>query len=795
MGLKTKNTFSKAALLSFASAIALATPTIAVAQTGSEAVRPFSSAPQALGDTLVAIGDYFGADVIVSNDLARGLRSPAVSGATSAKDALEQALTGSELAVSRSSGGAFVVSQNTADTSPVPVNVADEIIVTGRFQDSLIDRLPVTVQELPFTLDTISREDIDERNFIRRIDVLDTLPNVQLGVAGTFGNPGFRSRGFNAPILVNNRVINVVSLSGYRDDSFVERYEVLKGPASIALGPVAGGGIINTVTKQPEEADFSDLRFTTDQFGTINGEFDFNDAELFGNGNIGFRLSGAYRDFEFDAEEVGREEFAIRPVVVANYKDTFARLSFAYKNIQGSPNNLFPLFSDGSIPEGFDTDTFFGVLNGFSNQDDIFIDAQVVHNFLDNLQLTLRGSHQSTDLEWQDQNGLYNYERDDGGTGASRSNPVGYAYNQAADLDQNNDFIDAQLQYSFEGFGNQHAIVIGASYQDVTTTRALTSAGRLGPVRFDQIDEPRFGDPTSLPPEEPQRTTSNTLYSVYSEIVIRPIDNLTLIGGLRYDDVDDRLEQPGFLREIVADDLTFRFGASYAISPSINVFASYAEAFTPQQGGRRDGELVGPESSRNFETGLKGQFLDGALDVNLALFSTTRSNVAVRDPENSPTEVFFAAIGKQRNQGVEALININPFAGLNLSLNYGFLDQQLLENLEDGLLPALPDHQVSVFGTYEVGRGLLDGLEFGGGFRYFSSRSSNSSTDFRFPSVTVGDAFVRYPLTEATTLSLNMINVTDELYLESAGANTGTLSGQQSFGAPRTFVFSIRTRF
>ena len=46
-------------------------------------------------------------------------------------------------------------------------------------------------------------------------------------------------------------------MSGARDDSFVDRYEVLRGPASISLGPVSSGGIINTVTKLPESDPFA----------------------------------------------------------------------------------------------------------------------------------------------------------------------------------------------------------------------------------------------------------------------------------------------------------------------------------------------------------------------------------------------------------------------------------------------------------------------------------------------------------------------------------------------------------
>ncbi|MEM9261985.1 MAG: TonB-dependent receptor [Pseudomonadota bacterium] len=796
MGLKTKNTFSKAALLSFASAIALATPTIAVAQTGSEAVRPFSSAPQALGDTLVAIGDYFGADVIVSNDLVRGLRSPAVSGATSAQDALEQALIGSDLAVSRSSGGAFVVSQNTAAASPAAVNVADEIIVTGRFQDSLIDRLPVTIQELPFTLDTLDRSEIDNRGFVRPIDVIDTLPNVQIAVDQvSFGTPSFLVRGFVSPVLVNNRVVTSLRGSGQRDDSFVERYEVLKGPASIALGPVNGGGVINTVTKSPQQEDFNRIRLSAGNYGTMIGEFDVNQAEFLGSDKVSFRLSGALRDFDFRVDEGDREEFAIRPVILFDVgQATSARLSVGYREVESQPNPSFPLFNDGTVPPQFDNSTFFGVVNGFGKFEDTFIDAQVTHDFLDNLKLTVRGSRQITNIDYQDRNGLYNYNQDEGLSGASRLNPVGYAYAVTGINESDTDFVDAQLLYSFDAFDREHSIVIGGSYVNTDLVSFTNFAERLGPFPFDEVDNVRVGVTDNQPSVDPTFIRSNELYSVYAEAVLRPLDGLSIIGGVRYDDFEEAVSRPPGLPVVSQSDaITGRIGLSYEITQSVSGFVSYASAFTPQSGLLRSGNPVGPERSRNFEVGIKGSFFSDMLSADLTLFSTRRSNVAVEDPDFIiGPEDFVIPIGEQTNRGIEFTGRFDTGTGFEVDLTYGHLDQKVNENVDGGRPVAFPSNQLSVFGSYEVQDGVLSGLSIGGGLRYFSSRAS-LNPGVRFPSATVGDARISYAFSEDTSLALNVLNVTDNLYLEAASGRNGSLSGQQNFGAPRTFVLTFRT--
>lgn len=54
----------------------------------------------------------------------------------------------------------------------------EKIEVTGSFQQSLINRIPVTPKELPFTLDVVDSELLELRNFTRPIEALTTLPNI-----------------------------------------------------------------------------------------------------------------------------------------------------------------------------------------------------------------------------------------------------------------------------------------------------------------------------------------------------------------------------------------------------------------------------------------------------------------------------------------------------------------------------------------------------------------------------------------------------------------------------------------
>ncbi|MEM9750062.1 MAG: TonB-dependent receptor [Pseudomonadota bacterium] len=779
---------------------AVISPATAQEAAGEATPAAFSAPSGPLGQTLIAIAKAFGADVVAADDLVAGRSSPPVVEALTLEDALAQALQGSNLEARPSAGGSYVIGRRAASVDPIarPM-IDDQIIVTARFQQSLIDRLPISPQELPFTLNTLSREDIDARGFIRPIEVLDTLPNVQLGGDAGYGNPNFLVRGFDAPILVNNRVTNPGRAPGQPDDVFVDRYEVLKGPASIALGPISGGGVINAITKLPEQEDFIDLRVAADQFGSVRGEFDYNEANLFGSDAFSFRLSGAMRDFEFDAEEVDRQEFAIRPVLLFDAGGpTTANISVGYKRVEAVPNVSFPIFDDGSVPEQFGTDTFFGFANAFVEGEDLSIDSQIRHDFLDGLTLTLRGSYQSTDSSYQDRGALYAYNA----AGFSPENPYVYGFSLIADFEEETIFLDAQLLYTFDFAGLDQSIVVGASYDEGGFDFFQNRFGFVGPFLIDDIDLPRIGNPQASPPSEPTSFGDQTLHSVYAEVVVRPFERLSIVGGVRYDDNKDALGlpiAPQFSRTLRENEVTARVGASFEITESINAFASWAEAFTPQSGITRTGEQVGAERSENFEAGIKGSLFDGVLGFDFGVFSTTRLDVAVDDleapvdPDDPFASNFRITIGEQVNRGIEANFNLVSESGLRLDVGYGYLDQEIKASAQGEIsVRNFPDHQLSAFGAYTVPKGVLDGASIGGGVRYFSSRPSSSPT-FEFPSVTVADAFASVPLRRDTTAQLNVLNIFDNEYLESSGF--GNTQGLQTFGAPRTIILSVRTRF
>lgn len=244
--------------------------------------------------------------------------------------------------------------------SEPPAEDEGEILVTGdRFQNSLINRLPIEPQELPFSLDIVDRSKMEERGFINPLDILETLPNVVRRQTQNLPTGGsYLIRGLYATVLTNNRPENDSRGAGRRDASQIERFEVVKGPASILLGPVIPGGVINQVTKSPQDNDFLNVTARGGSYGTYRLEADANAGTLLGSDVLSGRITLAYEDQQTPQDPEKTETFSIRPVVEANFSDrTRAQASVAYTRRDSVPGSSFPVNADGSVPDVFDAKT------------------------------------------------------------------------------------------------------------------------------------------------------------------------------------------------------------------------------------------------------------------------------------------------------------------------------------------------------------------------------------------------------------------------------------------------------
>ena len=129
---------------------------------------------------------------------------------------------------------------------------------------------------------------------------------------------------------------------------------------------------------------------------------------------------------------------------------------------------------------------------------------------------------------------------------------------------------------------------------------------------------------------------------------------------------------------------------------------------------------------------MKAELLKG-LFTTLAYFDITKQNVATPDP-NTPSGFGSIATGEQRSQGVELDVVGEILPGWNIIAAYAYTDAKVTE---DNVVPignrlfGTPKHSGSLWTTYELQGGGLQGLGFGVGFNYVGAREGDLLNSFQ----------------------------------------------------------------
>lgn len=179
------------------------------------------------------------------------------------------------------------------DTDEIDVEAVEEqqislgdIVVTGT-------RLPSSSERIPGRVEVIDSQEISEMPFERADDIVNRISGVTSNnTTGLFARSPYvtmRGLGGNEPgrtlVLVDGVPANTGDTGAFRWNRLqkdnIERIEVFKGPGSSIYGSNAMGGVINIITKNPEEG-FTGK--TSAGYGT------FNTKTV--SGRVGYRSDG-----------------------------------------------------------------------------------------------------------------------------------------------------------------------------------------------------------------------------------------------------------------------------------------------------------------------------------------------------------------------------------------------------------------------------------------------------------------------------------------------------------------------
>ncbi|MBD9614992.1 TonB-dependent hemoglobin/transferrin/lactoferrin family receptor [Pseudomonas sp. PDM02] len=774
----------------------------------------FAIPQQSLVSALNAFTAVTGWQVGLPAELGQGVASPGVRGSLSPEKALDRLLVGTNLSY-RKLGNNNIVLEKRPNSGALNLQ---QVTISATRQEQ-------TVESVPGTVTVHTREELDRNNVNTIKNLVRYEPGVSVGGAGQRGGiSGYNIRGIDGDriltqvdgVEVPNDFFNgpyAKTQRNYVDPEIIKRVEILRGPASVLYGSNAIGGAVSYFTLDPDDiikpgkdvgarlktgyssADESWLKSATvagraDQFdGLLHySQRDGHETESYGSNNgTGLARTAA------NPEDV--RTYNVLAKIGWNYNED-SRLGLTYekykddrdtdqKSAYGGPfDKGQPAIPASVLPGGMyqwrtgnDTVTRerFGLEHSFA------LDSLLA----DNVKWSL--NHQVAKTDQSTEEFYYPISRK-----VLRTRETLYEEKQWV--------FDAQLDKAFSLADTEHLLTYGTTIkqQKVTGSRSgngtclavFGSCRTLGAVSTADVlkKSSDFPDPTV-----------NT-YSLFAQDQIS-WDKWTFLPGLRYDytELKPHITQE-FLNTVAADGrgtvsndsktwhrVSPKFGLTYALTDQYTWYGQYAEGFrTPTAKalyGRFENTTTGyrvepnpnldPETSKGFETGLRGQFESGSFDV--AVFYNKYRDF-IEEDAISPgyNELTFQSANIKRatikGAEVKGRLNLDVFGAPQGLYTQGSVAYAYGRNNDNGEPINSVNPLTGVFGLgYDQDNygGLLSWTLVKKKDRVDDTKFKSPdgvSSQFKSPGFGVLDLTGFYKVTDDVTVSAGVYNLTDKKY-------------------------------
>jgi iron complex outermembrane receptor protein len=683
------------------------------------------------------------------------------------------------------------------------VATVDEVVVTGRVERLYRTRETTAGKGVSDPLDipqavTVINEALYEDQGAR--DAQDLYRNVA-GVS-FFSYSGVTFRGFRqaqGETYYDNLRGNPFIGFSVPQLFNIERVEVLKGPAGMLYGPGSPGGLINYVTKTPEDERSLEAKLVYGDQGRRGASVEAS-GPLTGDGRVLGRVGAFYErmePFRFNTDsETGIYDagLAFRPRETV---DLILQATRYDQKLNGNRLRGVPVDDAGN---------FLTSVKWNHNEPTDFLDLKAdVFQARANLRpaegvrldLAARSFKSNEVQQYHEPRGLVDTDGD-GRLDATRR--------QFRDQVRDTEGLALAANLSVERrlFGLDHTVLAGvdryAEDARFSSSGAREPAGCVTsptrPVPCLSLLRPAYGltSPANynLPAVRPPASLTQTrLWGVYLQDQIALTPQWLLTAGLRYDEA----ESGG----VTEDEVTFRGGVIYKPRPDVSLYASWSEGFEPQDAGSQDPAVGGPfapVTGEQVEAGAKTTWMNGRVQGQASIYRIVRRNLLQTTGEDpgGDGQDDLAPLGEVTSDGFEVEVAADVTPAWVVTAVYAWNDARItgtapgqsLENAVGDRFANAPEHQLGFWTRYEFGDlGLAVAL----GGQHLSERVSLSRQ--RVKPYTVFDASVVKTLGERFEALVRVDNLFDETYAASGFTrNAGHFPGR-----PRSFFVELRARY
>jgi len=690
--------------------------------------------------------------------------------------------------------------QSTVDLAPITIDGEQESEPgLGLDQSSgMASRLGLSLRETPASVAVANRNDIERRGAQNFQDAANTLPGVNASAPPGFG--GFVSyRGFTSSQIT--QMFNGVNVSGGLarpvDSWIYDRVELVGGPSSLINGAGSVGGSLNYVTRlanRQEQA--AEGRISYGSYDTRETAFGLNhalsdaaaDVQHYARLDVSHNTGNGYIDRqERDAWSLA---FSLLSDLTPNLSHTLA-LEYQDEH-EDSPYWGTPVLNPKAGELKIDRHNRFNNYNvedGRYEQRTIWVRSIIDYRINDST--TLRNTLYHLDSQ-RDYRNLETYQYNADNSAVNRST----AYQVRHQGEQNGDQFE--LRHDNSLFGLATTWSGGFEYKVNSTTNSPLNVKAANSVDPNHYRPGHFYDlPGTRPGFVSDKTNEVTTKALFVENRLALTDKLSLLTGLRYDDIDLDVtnhrtvtaSNPRHLKRSW-EPVTGRVGLTYQIIPDANLYVQYSTA-AEQPGGTQDFDV---STGKQWEVGSKFNYLDGRGSATVAAYRIERKNFAVTDPLDPTNSI---PVGQQTSKGIELASSLRITPKLLLEGNFAWVDAEYDEFNEKnaagvvvsrkGNTPTnVPDRVGNLWLTYDLAPSWQTGVDA----RYVASVYADNANTLTVPSYTLYGTFLTYKVDQHTSITGRVRNLTNEVYAEFAH-----VSPAYYLGTPRTFELAVQSRF
>nr|WP_281422991.1 TonB-dependent receptor [Sphingomonas colocasiae] len=803
------------------------------AQSGAQ--RNFNIEAQNLDRALAIFGSQSGLQVTVDGAQVRGVRTQGVSGAMSPEQALSTLLSGTGFTFRHAGANTVLIERapTVADgaTQLGPVRVegagASAGLAPSANSDMLASeatrsytargaitasKLPLTLRETPQSVSVITRQQIEDRNFMTIDDAVESATGIT-GTAANLGSITFNARGFSmGSTQIDGMMGAGTSTGGYTPNvAMFDRVEIVRGAAGLVSGQGNPGGVVNLVRKRPLE---------TERYGLVAHAGTWNQFRVEADISVPLtdwlRVRGiaAYEDREFFIDLQHAKRPLLYGILEADVTPTTLvtiGASYEENNTDAFFNSGLPWFSDGRdsrLPR-----SSRGIAPGWNH-----FNVNAVNAF-GGIEQQLGGSWKAK-LQVNYQHWLQDWLAPNAAVVAA-IDPVTLIGPRLGatitDIMSSTETVSAEGQVSGEVnlLGRAHEVMVGASH-----SRQLAYGRKEARATVVAVPQPIFGadpwaiaEPTFGPFVPIGNYTRTVQQGIWGVARLNVADPLKLIVGARLSNHETVSRANATATPVSRKQknvFTPYGGIVFDVDRNWSLYASYADIFRVQNSlYQADGTPLPPVVGANYELGAKGEFYDGKLNLSFALFRILETNRSQIDPENplpcagSPTGgACYIAEGKVRGQGLETEISGELIPGLQITAGYTYTKTRYLrDRLANGTPSAnqgrqfsmiTPKHLVRIWANYAL-PGTLEGVTLGAGINAQSRTTSayNVTDIVEQAGYVLVNARLGYRVNEHLMLGLNANNLFDKRYYQRLGA----WSSGNRYGEPRSVLLTARLTY